>query len=64
MSPIREKFIKIIELMPYEIDEEIFKRDAKDIMEEIVQKYVDTYGVDDLSEDDKECVRSFIGNKI
>lgn len=64
MSPVREKFIKIIESLPYDIDEEILKRDTKDILQEITQKYVETYGADDLSEDDKECVRSLIGNII
>ena len=64
MSPIREKFIKIIESLPYNIDEEIFKRDTKEILEEITQKYIDTYGAEDLTEKDKECVRSLIGDKI
>ena len=56
MSPIREKFVKVIESLPYDIDEEILK--------EITQKYVDTYGVEDLSEEDKECIRTLIGNQI
>ena len=64
MSPVREKFVKIIESLPYDINEEILIRDTKEILQEITQKYVDTYGVDDLSEDDKECIRSLIGNKI
>ena len=64
MSPIREKFIKIIESLPYNIDEEIFKRDTKEILQEITQKYVDTYGVEDLTENDKECIRSLIGIQI
>ncbi len=64
MSPVREKFVKIIESLPYEIDEEILKRDTKDILQEITQKYIDTYGTDDLSEDDKDCIRSLIGNKL
>ncbi len=64
MSPIREKFVKIIESLPYNIDEEILKRDTKEILQEITQKYIDTYGADDLTEDDKDCVRSLIGNKI
>ena len=64
MSPIREKFVKIIESLPYDIDEEILKRDTKEILQEITQKYIDTYGADDLTEDDKDCVRSLIGNKI
>lgn len=64
MSPIRKKFVKIIESLPYNIDEEIFKRNTKEILQEVTQKYVDTYGVDDLSENDKECIKSLIGNKI
>ena len=64
MSPIREKFVKIIESLPYNIDEEIFKRDTKEILQEITQKYVDTYGVEDLTEKDKKCIRSLIGLQI
>lgn len=60
MSPVREKFVKIIESLPYELDEEILKRDTKEILQEITQKYVDTYGTDDLSENDKECIRTLI----
>ena len=64
MSPIREKFVKVIESLPYDIDEEILKRDTQEILKEITQKYVDTYGVEDLSEEDKECIRTLIGNQI
>lgn len=64
MSPIREKFVNIIESLPYNIDEEVLKRSTKEILQEVTQKYVDIYGVDDLSENDKECIRSLIGNKI
>ena len=64
MSPIREKFVKIIELLPYDIDEEILKRDTQEILKEITQKYVETYGIDDLSEEDKECIRALIGSQI
>lgn len=64
MSPIREKFVKVIESLPYNIDEEIFKRDTKEILQEITQKYVDIYGVEDLTENDKECIRSLIGLQI
>ena len=64
MSPIREKFVKILESLPYNLDEEIFKRDTKEILQEITQKYVDTYGVEDLTENDKECIRSLIGLQI
>ena len=58
MSPVREKFIKIIQSLPYEIDKEILKRNTKEILQEITQKYVDTYGVSDLSQNDKDCIQS------
>ena len=61
MSPIREKFIKAIESLPYDLDKEILKRDTKEILQEITQKYVEMYGITDLSEDDKECIQSLIG---
>lgn len=64
MSLVREKLVNIIESLPYDIDEEILKRDTKEILQEITQKYVDTYGIDDLSEDDKICIAALIGKKI
>ncbi len=63
MSPVREKFVRIIENLPYDLDKEILKRDTKEILQEITQKYVDTYGTDDLSEKDKECIQELIGNE-
>jgi len=62
MSPVREKFVKIIESLPYNFDEEVLKKSTKEILQEITQKYVDTYGIDDLSENDKECIKSLLGN--
>ena len=64
MSPVREKFIKVIESLPYDIDQEIFKRSTKEILEDVAKKYIDTYGMDDLSENDKECIRSLIETEI
>lgn len=64
MSPVREKFVKVIESLSYNLDEEIFKRDTKEIFKDIIQKYVDTYGTEDLTENDKECIRSLIGSQI
>jgi len=61
MSPIREKFIKVIESLPYDLDKEILKRETKEILQEITQKYVEMYGTADLSENDKECIQSLIG---
>ena len=42
MSPIREKFVSIIESLPYNIDEEALKKDTKEILKEVTQKYVYT----------------------
>lgn len=64
MSPIREKFVKIVENLPYNLDEEILKKDTKDILQDITQKYIDAYGIQDLSEKDKECIELLIGNNI
>ena len=61
MSEIKEKFIKAIEALPYDLDKEILKKDTKDILQEVTQKYVDMYGTSDLSEDDQECKQSLIG---
>ena len=61
MSPVREKFIKAIEALPYDIDKEILKRDTKEILREVTQKYVEMYGITDLSEDDKGSIQSLIG---
>jgi len=61
MSTIREKFVKVLETLPYDLDKEVLKRDTKEIMQEITQKYVEMYGVEDLSENDKECIQSLIG---
>lgn len=64
MLPIREKFIKAIESLPYEIDKEILKKDTKEILTEVTQKYIDIYGDSDLSEEDKECIRALIRDEI
>ena len=50
--------------MPYDIDTEVLKRDTKDILQEITEKYVETYGTEELSEDDKNCIKALIGNKM
>ena len=61
MSEIKEKFIKAVEALPYDLDKEILKKDTKDILQAVTQKYVDMYGTSDLSEDDQECIQSLIG---
>ena len=52
MSPIREKFVNIIKNLPYNIDEEILKKSTEEILKDVTQRYVDTFGVEDLTEDD------------
>ena len=64
MTPVREKFVNIIENLPYELEEEIKTRKTIDILKDVTQRYVDSYGTDDLSEDDKEIIQSLIGNNI
>lgn len=61
MSPVREKFIKAIESLPYELEEEIGKKNTLEILRDVTRKYVETYGTDDLCENDKECIQSLIG---
>lgn len=63
MSPVREKFIKIIESLPYELEEEIKRRETLDILKDVTKRYVETYGTDDLCQKDKECIQSLIGNE-
>ena len=64
MSPVREKFIKVVESLPYDIDQEIFKRSTNEILEDVAKKDIDTDGTEDLSENDKECIRSLIETEI
>ena len=61
MSQVRANCINAIKALPYDIDEEVLKKDTKTILQEVVQKYVDLYGITDLSENDKQCVESLIG---
>lgn len=60
MSLVRERIIKTIQTLPYELEDEIKERNTFDILKEITKTYVDRYGVEDLSEDDKECIQSII----
>lgn len=61
MSSTREKFIKIIKTLPYDLDKEVSTKNTKEILQDVTRLYVSTYGTDDLSENDKECVQSLIG---
>lgn len=64
MLSVKDKMIKTIESMPYDLDKEILKRDTMEILQEITQKYVELFGTSDLSESDKDCIKSLIGDKI
>lgn len=64
MSPVREKFVKAVESLPYEIDKEIFQKDTFSILKDVTQKYVDMFGINDLSEEDRETIKTVIGNKV
>ena len=61
MSPIRKNFINAINSLPYDIDKEISKKSTKEILQDVTKKYVDLYGIDDLSDNDKECIYSLLG---
>ncbi len=60
MSPVREKFVKIIESLPYNLQEEIYKRETFEILKDVTQRYFDTYGTDDLSNEDKEVIHNIL----
>ena len=60
MSPVREKFVNIIENLPYDLDKEVLKRETKEIVQEITKRYVEIYGIDDLSENDRDCIKSIL----
>ena len=62
MSPVREKFVRIIESLPYDLQEEIYKRKTFDILKDVTQRYFDTYGTDDLCNEDKEVIHNVLCN--
>jgi len=64
MSKVRERFVKIIESLPYDLQEEIYKRPTFDILKDVTQKYFDTYDTDDLSDEDKEVIHNVLGNNF
>lgn len=64
MSQVREKFIKIIENLPYDLQEEIYKRKTFDILKDVTQRYFDTYGDDDLTAEDKEVLHNVLGDNF
>ena len=60
MTPVREKFVKVVESLPYKLEEEIFKRNIYEILKDVTQRYVDTYGIDDLSFEDQDFIHNVL----
>ena len=64
MSPIRERFIKVIEAFQYDIQKEIYNKKTFDILKDVAQKYFDIYGDSDLSDEDKEILHNILGDNF
>lgn len=64
MTAVREKFIKAVERLPYNIDEEVLKKDTIEILKDVTKKYVEIYGTDELSENDKGFIKSVLENDV
>ena len=64
MSPIRERFIKVIEALPYDIQKEIYNKKTFDILKDVAQKYFDIYGDSDLSDEDKGILHNILGDNF
>ena len=60
MSPVREKFVKVVESLPYNLEEEILKKNTYEILKDVTQRYVDTYGIDDLSFEDQDLIHNVL----
>ena len=60
MTPVREKFVKVVESLPYNLEEEIFKRNTYEILKDVTQRYVDTYGIEDLSFEDQDLIHNVL----
>ena len=45
-------------------NKEIFQKDTFSILKDVTQKYVDMFGINDLSEEDRETIKTVIGNKV
>ena len=42
MSPIREKFIKIIDSLPYDLDKEVLNKNTKEILQDVTKLFENT----------------------
>lgn len=64
MSPVREKFIKVIESLPYDLQKSIYTKKVFDILKDVTQRYIDTYGINDLSDEDKQVINDVLCNNF
>ena len=60
MSEIKEKFIKAIEALPYNIDEELKTKETIEILQDVTKKYIELFETDSLDENDKMCIESIL----
>ena len=60
MSNIKDKFIKAIESLPYDIDEELKTKESIIILQDVTNKYIELFGINDLNENDKICIQSIL----
>ena len=60
MLSVRENFIKAVEALPYDIDEEAKTKDNITLLQDVTKKYVELFGLDDLDENDKMCIESIL----
>ena len=60
MTKVRENFIKAVESLPYDIDEEAKTKDNITLLQDVTKKYVELFGIDDLDENDKMCIESIL----
>ncbi len=64
MSHVRENFINVIESLPYDLQEEIYKRKTIDILKDITQKYIEIYGYADLSVEDRDLIHNILDDNF
>ncbi len=62
MSKVKENFIKTIESLSYDIDEEVKNKESILILKDVTQKYIELFGTDDLNENDKICIQNILSD--
>lgn len=64
MSKVRERFIEVIENLPYDIQKEINKKETFEILKDVTKRYFEKYGDEDLSREDKEILHNVLGDNF